>query len=145
MAKKDQPLWKDPARPSPKMFRELIRASQKQATPPKLERRYYENPDKKKEARYNKHDLYSDYVRCQMRYLVETVSRCEGVDEAFAKMGKKKEKQKALLDRFRKRNVSPVPLRKNFSAMLLPTPSALLLQLSDPEGEPVRIPYVRIK
>ena len=41
-----------------KMFRELIRASQKQATPPKLERRYYENPDKKKEARYNKHYLH---------------------------------------------------------------------------------------
>lgn len=228
-----------------KMFRELIRASQKQATPPKLERRYYENPDKKKEARYNKHYLhyacksyelviydktyqlteaglklsyeklpegvlryemrlgreyirtlekkldgpkvcqilqflvanarpllvsgfgnhfpaaqyvrlpellaylqnsrYPDHVRCQMQYLVETVSRCEGVDEAFAKMGKKKEEQKALLDRFRKRNVSPVPLRKNFSAMLLPNPSALLLQLPDPEGEPVRIPYVRIK
>ena len=57
----------------------------------------------------------------------------------------KKEKQKALLDRFRKLNVSPVPLRKNFSAMLLPNPSALLFQLPDPEGEPIRIHYVRIK
>ena len=43
-----------------KIFLEVIRASQKLPAPPKMQRHYYQNPDPKKERRYNKH--YVNYT-----------------------------------------------------------------------------------
>lgn len=228
-----------------KIFRELIRATQKQPAPPKLERQFYASPDRKKEARYNKHyiryacksyelvmydktyqlteeglDLsyekfpegvlryelrmnreyihtlekryktkdaieflqtavdeampllftkfydnfppdqywrlgellkklwdspYPEYLKRKMNDVAELTSECSGVDEAFQKLGSSKDERKQLLQKFRELGLSPVPLRKNFSAEWIPAPTYLLYQFAKGEAEIVYIPYVRIK
>ena len=228
-----------------KIFRELIRATQKQPAPPKLERQFYTCPDRKKEVRYNKHyihytcksyelvmydktyqlteeglnlsyeklpegvlryelrlkrnyirtlekryktkntteflqtvvdealrllftkfyenfppDYYwrlgellkkiwdipcAEHIRYKMIAVSKLTSECSGVDEAFEKLGYSKEVKKTLLQQFRLMELSPVPLRKNFSAEWIPAPTYLLYLLADNKDAVVYIPYVRIK
>ena len=226
-----------------KIFRELIRASQKLPTPAKFERKYYHDTDKGRERRYNKHYIcfacgsyelvmydktyqiteeglalsyeklpkgvlryemrmkrtlirgfenrlrtnenvellnyfinnadvllcdvfldhfspatymrepelmehiwrgpYQDYVRYGMQHLVENVVRFGSVDEALAKTKWDKDEQKAYLKRFKELGLSPIPLRKNFSAMQMPTPSLILYRLY--LEKPVSVEYIRSK
>lgn len=227
-----------------KIFREVIRASQKLPAPPKMQRLYYQNPDRKKEKRYNNHyieyacnsyDLvlydktfqlteeglklsyeklpegvlrcelrfrrdwirsdqkevgiasttaylqylvtnarlfllyvltksipparylrlpellesiwwspYPEHIRCRMQKLVTLTHKADSVDAAFEKMRVSKEERKDLLLRFQHLGVSPIPLRKNFSAEELPNPTRLFLLL-DKAGGPVSVNYIRSK
>lgn len=227
-----------------KIFRELIRASQKLPTPAKLKRKYYKDKDKERERRYNKHyirficgsyemvmydktyhltdadlelsyeklpegvlryeirvfrgairsiekeeelqtvsdslsyfvseskalmlstfsahfppavymrqpDLlnyilnytqYQDYTKYNMVGLVHQVGKSNTVTDALEHMKKDKATSKALLDRFTKLGLSPIPLRKNFSAAMLPNPTHLLMKLAS--GKPVTVEYIRSK
>ena len=227
-----------------KIFREVIRASQKLPAPPKMQRHYYQNPDPKKERRYNKHyvnytcgsfDLvlydktfqisegglrlsyeklpegvlrcelrlrrdwirsnqkmvgqestvvylqhlitkakpfllyiltksippakylrlpellesiwwspYPEHIRCRMQKLVTLTHKADSVDAAFEKMRVSKEERKDLLLRFQRLGISPIPLRKNFSAEELPNPTRLFLLLDKTDG-PVSVEYIRCK
>ena len=226
-----------------KIFRELIRASQKLPTPAKFERKHYHDTNKDRECRYNKHYIcfacgsyelvmydktyqiteeglalsyeklpkgvlryemrmkrnlirgfenrlrtnvnvellnyfinnadvllcdvfldhfspttymrepelmeyiwrgpYQDYVRYGMQHLVENVVRFGSVDKALAKTKWDKAEQKAYLKRFKELGLSPIPLRKNFSAMQMPNPSLILYRLY--LEKPVSVEYIRSK
>lgn len=226
-----------------KIFRELIRASQKLPTPAKFERKHYHDTNKDRECRYNKHYIcfacgsyelvmydktyqiteeglalsyeklpkgvlryemrmkrnlirgfenrlrtnvnvellnyfinnadvllcdvfldyfspatymrepelmeyiwcgpYQDYVRYGMQHLVENVVRFGSVDKALAKTKWDKDEQKAYLKRFKELGLSPIPLRKNFSAMQMPNPSLILYRLY--LEKPVSVEYIRSK
>ena len=86
---------------------------------------------------------YQDYVRYGMQHLVENVVRFGSVDEALAKTKWDKDEQKAYLKRFKELGLSPIPLRKNFSAMQMPNPSLILYRLY--LEKPVSVEYIRSK
>ena len=88
---------------------------------------------------------YPEHLKRKMIDIAELTSECSGVDEAFQKLGSSKDERKQLLQKFRELGLSPVPLRKNFSAEWIPAPTYLLYQFAKGEAEIVYIPYVRIK
>lgn len=226
-----------------KIFRELIRASQRLPTPAKFERKYYHDKDKERERRYNKHYIrfacgsyelvmydktyqiteeglelsyeklpkgilryelrmernlihkfenklrtdvnvellncfidnagillcdafldhfppacyirepelmkriwhgpYQDYVRYEMQSLVKNIVKYGSVDKALAKTKWDKDEQKVYLKRFEDCGFSPIPLRKNFSAWVMPNPSLILRKLY--LEKPVKVEYIRSK
>ena len=202
-----------------KIFKELIRVSQRLPTPPKFERKYYKDKDKEREKLYNKHlsyeklpkgvlryearlqrskirDIakkyhvpaeetkevleffvkhamfflldpfykhfppvqylrepelferihesgYKDYTRYAMADLVRRIKKYGSTDEALDSLARSKDERKELLDRFRRLGISPIPMRKNFSSVTLPTPTCLLIE-SAQKGQ-VEVSYMRIK
>ena len=228
-----------------KIFKELIRVSQRLPTPPKFERKYYKDKDKEREKLYNKHYIcfacksyelvmydktyqmegenlllsyeklpkgvlryevrlqrskirdiakkyhvsaeetkevleffvknamqlliipfygyfppvqylrepellktihesgYKDYIRHTMAELVRRIKKYGSTDEALDSLARPKDERKELLDRFYRLHISPIPMRKNFSSMTLPTPTCLLIE-SAQKGR-VEVSYVRIK
>lgn len=87
---------------------------------------------------------YPEHIRCRMQKLVTLTHKADSVDAAFEKMRVSKEERKDLLLRFQRLGISPIPLRKNFSAEELPNPTRLFLLLDKTDG-PVSVEYIRCK
>ena len=86
---------------------------------------------------------YKDYTRYAMADLVRRIKKYGSTDEALDSLARSKDERKELLDRFRRLGISPIPMRKNFSSVTLPTPTCLLIE-SAQKGQ-VEVSYMRIK
>ena len=86
---------------------------------------------------------YQDYVRYEMQSLVKNIVKYGSVDKALAKTKWNKDEQKVYLKRFEDCGFSPIPLRKNFSAWVIPNPSLILRKLY--LEKPVNVEYIRSK
>jgi len=82
-------------------------------------------------------------TRRRMLALVEKLQHGPNTDEALTELEKEGLSTDGLLKHFYNLGISPVPLRKNFSAVSIPNPTKLLLDLM--KGEPVKIRYIRSK
>ena len=90
-------------------------------------------------AAIDSNNKFSQSAKEAMRTSLTEMQRKQTIDKAFQAMEKQGIKTDGLLDKFRRLGINPIPLREGYGAKCMPSLSAILQMVGNPDKSSVTI------